>query len=68
MDKLIAEKETKVKVEEEKIENQKTNYNELVVKEQPPIQTEYLNSLENITLADVKRKEDEKKLEEFRIE
>jgi len=68
MDKLIAEKETKVKVEEEKIENQKTNYNELVVKEQPPIQTEYLNSLENITLADVKRKEDEKKLEEFKIE
>lgn len=68
MDKLIAEKQTEVKIEEEKLNVQKIESENLVVREQPSMQTEYLNSLENITLADVKRKEEEKKMEEFKIE
>lgn len=64
MDKLIAEKETKMKIEEEKKESLK----KLSIKpsQTPSYKTEYLNSLENLTLADLKKQQEQKEVETFK--
>ena len=77
MDRLVAEPEKKEPVKEEheevvlKKEETKPLSCEIVVKLDPPkptqshIQTEYLNSLENMTVADLKKQQEEKEHEEF---
>lgn len=81
MDKLVAERETEIKEKLEiEAEVQKASDTEAKITEaETPsveaqrdsslnLRTEYLNSLENITVADYKRKEEEKKLKEFEQE
>ena len=70
MDKLVAEKqieESEVKVTTQEKESV-VRTEEIVVKEKPPVQTEYLNSFENLTVADVRREEEKRQKEEFEIE
>ena len=64
MDKLVLEKETAV---EEKTETQIEEKTELK-QESVPAKTGYLNSLENITIGDFKKQEEEKKIAEFEKE
>lgn len=68
MDKLYAEKKVEI---EKKIETENKPLPKLSIKikETPPVQkTEYLNSLDNMTLADYKRMEEEKKAKESNLE
>ena len=64
MDKLVLEKEVAV---EEKTETQIEEKTELK-QESAPAKTGYLNSLENITIGDFKKQEEEKKIAEFEKE
>lgn len=73
MDKLIVEKEVEVqtKIENENAKNIDLKSEELsqdIVFEKPSHQTEYLNSLENLTVADIKRQQEKKEAEEFKKE
>lgn len=62
MDKLIAEKEVELKKERKK----RNLLKPLVVEKAPPThKTEYLNSLENVTLAELKKREEKKQNEDF---
>ncbi len=77
MDRLIAETEQEIKQEkitktEESVTQAKTEVisekkEEIIVNKQPPINS-YLNSFENKTIADIKREEEKKQLEEFEKE
>lgn len=60
MDRLIAEKETE---KEKTIEEKKVSSNE---GEKIPLTNSYLNSFENLTVADIKKKEEDERVEEFK--
>lgn len=70
MDRLVVEKEpeveTKVEVETEVLEESKKD--ESMQLEDQSSKTQYLSSLENITIADFKKQEEEKTLQEFEKE
>ncbi len=74
MDRLTAEVETEVKTQTEKVEAEiktEEEVKEPLVEElvqTPPPTNSYLNSFENMTVADVKRQEEQKQLEEFEKE
>lgn len=59
MDRLIAEKEVETKTEK------KTEIN---VEEKAEPSSQYINSFENLTVADIKRQEEKRQAEEFKVE
>lgn len=67
MDRLVLEKEAEV---ETKIENTQTEQqkDEIELKQEEVSKTKYLSSLENMTIADFKRKEEDAKLKSFEKE
>ena len=73
MDKLVLEREVAVeektenKIEETQNSTEETKLPELK-QEEAPAKTEYLKSLENITIGDFKKQEEEKKLADFEQE
>lgn len=67
MDRLIVETEKKMK-QETKIEKKESLFPDLKIETNTFHKTEYLNSLDKLTIADIKRKEEEKRDEEFKIE
>ncbi len=66
MDKQIVETKTEKQVVKTE-QNVKTEEN-ITVQSAPPARSSYLNSFENMTVADIKREEERKKDEEFRAE
>lgn len=77
MDRLVVDNEIEEKVEKAKTETKvevkplSSDASKVLpvhLSKEPQIQTEYLNSLENLTIADVKKSEDTKKTEEFKLE
>ncbi len=77
MDRLVVETEVEEKVEKEEpkqnveVKPLSSNASKVLpvhLSKEPQIQTEYLNSLENITIADIKKEENVKKQEEFKVE
>ena len=78
MDRLVAETEektqisTKIDENSRKIEEKQQNFDKIVenetVAEQEVVQNSYLNSFENMTVADIKKEEEDKKLAEFKVE
>ncbi|MGN1201028.1 MAG: hypothetical protein ACI4R8_02035 [Candidatus Caccovivens sp.] len=79
MDKLVVETEVEKK---ENVEQKRTRVEpikstfvkssaqkiQVTLSKEPQIQTEYLNSLENLTIADVKKTENEKQVKEFKVQ
>ena len=76
MDKLVLEKETETQTEKEVVVTETSEFKEEQTVEkveieeiqEVPSQTKYLSSLENMTIADFKKQEDEKKTVEFEKE
>ena len=73
MDKLVLEKETETQTEKEVVVTKTSEFKEEQTVEEVeiqevPSQTKYLSSLENMTIADFKKQEDEKKAVEFEKE
>ena len=75
MDKLVLEKETETQTEKEVEIAEVSEFKEEIVEtvevektQEVPSQTKYLSSLENMTIADFKKQEDEKKAVEFEKE
>lgn len=75
MDKLVLEKETEIQTEKEVEIAEVSEFKEEIVEtvevektQEVPSQTKYLSSLENMTIADFKKQEDEKKAVEFEKE
>ena len=73
MDKLVLEKETETQTEKEVVVTETSEFKEEQTVEEVeiqevPSQTKYLSSLENMTIADFKKQEDEKKAVEFEKE
>jgi len=64
MERLVAETEVEKKTTEEVVESSPAQETQ----EKPPVQTEYLKSFENLTLADMKKEREEKELAEFEKE
>ena len=64
MERLVAETEVEKKATEEVVESSPAQETQ----EKPPVQTEYLKSFENLTLADMKKEREEKELAEFEKE
>ena len=59
MDRLIAEKEVETKTEKKV---------EIKVEEKTKPSSQYVNSFENLTVADIKRQEEKRQAEEFKVE
>lgn len=59
MDRLIAEKEVETKTEKKA---------EIKVEEKTKPSSQYVNSFENLTVADIKRQEEKRQAEEFKVE
>ena len=70
MDRLIAEKEVETETKIDTNTEEKTvptqALPEIEAEKNPPVKNSYLNSFENLTVADIKKQEKEKKAEEFK--